>query len=414
MSARSQRLRITVAGGGVAGVELALAVHDLAADFVELTIISPDPAFRCRSLRTAQTFSADHGRRYELSDLADDVEAQLVADSVIAVDAERHSVLLAGGDVVHHDCLVLATGARHRTAFRRALTFTGDESSSAFNDLLADLEGHWTRSVAFVVPPGITWPLPLYELAIMTSVAVHGMAIDDLRIQLLSPEPTPLAVFGPTASAAVTDLLDRAGIDFCGETHARATAHGALELLPGAVRLDAERLVTIPIMEGLRLPGVPADALGFTIIDDRGGVPGLPDVYAAGDGTTFPVKQGGIACQLADAIAEQLAVRAGVTIEPQPFRPVLRGRLLTGHGAQYLEHTIPGDAGADPPSEVQPWSSSHKVHGRYLSPWLDGLDHAPAPRRPTGTIRPAHTPLDRSPAGRVAVALDPYSPQVRR
>jgi sulfide:quinone oxidoreductase len=413
MTARSQRLRIAVAGGGVAGVELALALHHLAAELVQVTILSPDPSFQCKALRTAQPFSADHMRCHALCDLADELGAELIIDSVMAVDADRHAVLLSGGELVHYDCLVLATGGHHREAFSRALTFTGDESTLPFNDLLADLEEHWTHSVAFVVPPGVTWPLPLYELAIMTSRAVRSMAIDDLRIQLVSPEPMPLAVFGRAASAAVGDLLREANIDFRGETYARAMPSGVLELLPGGERLDAERVVSLPTIDGPGVGGVPADEAGFILIDDRGRVPGLADVFAAGDGTTFPIKQGGIACQLADVIAEQLAARAGADVEPQPFRPILRGRLLTGHGAQYLEHAIPGGAGADPPSELQLWSASRKVHGQYLSPWLDAMDRAPSPP-PSRSPRFARGQCDERDLDGAGMDLDPYSPLPRR
>lgn len=179
--------------------------------------------------------------------------------------------------------------------------------------------------MAFVVPPGVTWPLPLYELAIMTSKAVRGMAIDDLRIQVVSPEPTPLAVFGQAASAAVGALLRQANVDFRGETYARATPGGVLELLPGSERLDAERVVSLPTIGGPELAGVSA---GFILIDDRGRVPGLADVFAAGDGTTFPIKQGGIACQLADVIAEQLAApsrrrRRASAFPAHPPRPAV-------------------------------------------------------------------------------------------
>ena len=97
MNARSQRLRIVVAGGGVAGVELVLALHHLAAELVHVTIVSPDPSFQCKALRTAQPFSADHLRRHVLCELADAVGAELVIDSVTAVDTDRHAVLLSRG-----------------------------------------------------------------------------------------------------------------------------------------------------------------------------------------------------------------------------------------------------------------------------------------------------------------------------
>ena len=62
-------------------------------------------------------------------------------------------------------------------------------------------------------------------------------------------------------------------------------------------------------------------------VDLHGRVRGLEDVYAAGDATTCPIKQGGVAAQQADAAAEAIAARLGRDLDPRPFRPVLRGLL---------------------------------------------------------------------------------------
>src|SRR5205814_1234644 len=72
------------------------------------------------------------------------------------------------------------------------------------------------------------------------------------------------------------------------------------------------------------------DGQGFIPTDDHGLVHGLDGVFAAGDITTFPVKQGGLAAQQADAAAEAIAELAGTEVDPEPFRPVLRGMILTG------------------------------------------------------------------------------------
>jgi len=68
-------------------------------------------------------------------------------------------------------------------------------------------------------------------------------------------------------------------------------------------------VVALPQLEGPRLPGLPADGLGFIQIDEHARVVGLDDVYAAGDATDFPIKQGGIATQQADAAVEMIAGR---------------------------------------------------------------------------------------------------------
>jgi sulfide:quinone oxidoreductase len=111
----------------------------------------------------------------------------------------------------------------------------------------------------------------------------------------------------------------------------------------------------------------------------------LDGVFAAGDATSFPVKQGGLAAQQADAVAEMIAAAVGVDIEPQPFRPILRGLLLTGGPPRYLdlEADISGSAGNESTiSEEALWWPPDKLAGRYLAPYLssqvgDRLDVMP-------------------------------------
>src|SRR5206468_8634926 len=94
-------------------------------------------------------------------------------------------------------------------------------------------------------------------------------------------------------------------------------------------------------------------------------------VYAAGNGTDFPIKQGGIAAQQTDAMAESIAARFGLPIEPQPFRPVLRGLMLNGLGPTYLRSDISGRAGdnSDAGGEALWWPPA-KIAGRHLAPYL--------------------------------------------
>jgi len=405
-------LNVVVVGGGVGAVETVLALHDLAADRIDLTLVARERDFELRALSTAEPFAADHVRGHSLAELAARVGARLIVDEVTGVDADRHAVRLGSGDALGYDALVLAVGARQETAFRRALTFTGQAHSTAYNGLLADLEEGWSHSIAFVVPPGVTWPLPLYELALMTAADVRGMGIDGVALELVTPEEAPLALFGPTASAGIAQLLAEAGITFRGGVYATAGPDHRLTVLPGGEALDAERVVALPTLAGPQLIGVPSDDRGFIPVDDACRVRDRPDVYAAGDGTTFPVKQGGIACQMADAIAQQLARRAGAVVDPEPFRPVLRGRLLTPAGAQALEHPLTGGHGDGEAPVLRLWSPAHKVEGRYLSAWLQ--------EREEPTVAPVADPQPGVPvdvpllndwqAGRLAMRLDPYTP----
>jgi sulfide:quinone oxidoreductase len=113
---------------------------------------------------------------------------------------------------------------------------------------------------------------------------------------------------------------------------------------------------------------VPVAPDGFIRTDLHCRVEGLDDVYAAGDATWFPVKQGGIAAQQADVAAAAIAAQAGAPVASRPFRPSLRGALLTGTGVRYLRHH-PQRAEIGPTAKALWWPPA-KIAGRYLGPYL--------------------------------------------
>ena len=102
-------------------------------------------------------------------------------------------------------------------------------------------------------------------------------------------------------------------------------------------------MIALPRLRGRGIPGLPADAGGFLVIDEHARVTGAADVFAAGDATAEPIKQGGLAAQQADAAAEAIAAEAGAELDPRPYRPVLRGLLLTGDTPLYLRNDLTGD-----------------------------------------------------------------------
>jgi sulfide:quinone oxidoreductase len=112
----------------------------------------------------------------------------------------------------------------------------------------------------------------------------------------------------------------------------------------------------------------PATPEGFIPTDPYGRVEGLDGVFAAGDATTFPVKQGGIATEQADVVAQSIAALAGALVTPEPFRPVLRGLLLTGSSPGYLQADLRGDRGEASVMDVEPlWWPPSKIAGHHLS-----------------------------------------------
>ena len=229
----------------------------------------------------------------------------------------------------------MALGASGREALPNALTFGGPESNEALKGVLEEVLDGAVHRIVFALPAGATWPLPLYELALLTGSFLMDHGTSGVELALVTPEEEPLAVFGREASEAIGELLEARGI----AVHLRTTP---LDFEGGVVRtapgdgIEADRVIALPRLEGPRLAGLPCDRDGFIPTDDRCRVGSEVDVYAAGDATQFPLKQGGIATQQADTAAAEIAAQAGAPVEPEPFKPVLRGLLLTGMVPRYL------------------------------------------------------------------------------
>ena len=109
--------------------------------------------------------------------------------------------------------------------------------------------------------------------------------------------------------------------------------------------------------------------------------------------TTFPVKQGGIAAQQADAAAEAIAADLGAIPEARPFRPVLRGLLLTGGAPRYLRHEVSGGRGETSTVSLEPlWWPPAKIVGRHLAPFLARLAGGGEPE--PATAPPGAVPVE--------------------
>ena len=358
---------VLIAGAGVAGLEAALALHELAEQLVEVELVSPETDFVYRPLAVAEPFRAGEARRFPLRLLAEAAGANLKRASVRSVDEARRMVVTSDGTALHYDVLLLALGARPVPSIPGALTFRGPADEEAFSALLHDARAGNVKRLVFALPAGSAWPLPLYELALLTAVHLADAGVSSVELAVVTTEDRPLQIFGATASDALAELLEAHGIALSTNTTAVGVDGESLRVLPDE-RIPADRVVALPRLEGLRLQGVPHDANGFVPTDAHGVVRGLDAVYAAGDLTDFPVKQGGIAAQQADAAAESIAAAAGAPIDPQPFTPVLRGLLLTGLTPRYLR-TEPGSVHSEADTEPLWWPPA-KIVGRHLSPFL--------------------------------------------
>jgi sulfide:quinone oxidoreductase len=373
--------RVLIAGGGVAGLEACLALRSFLGEAeLDIDLLCREDRFEYRPLAVLEPFGGAAAWSMKLERFAADQEVRLVRDTLAAVQPDRQVAITAYSGRLRYDALLLCVGARPVRALPGAITFRGGRDASAVRAALEAVQPGETTTIAFAVPSGALWTLPLYELAILAAARLHTRGTR-AQVMITSPEAAPLEAFGAPASTAVAQLLDAHGIEFAGHAVAVAADAGELELDDGR-RIRAAAVVTLPGLVGRRVPGVPQDAEGFIDVDEHGRVPGTDGVYAAGDVTTFPLKQGGLATQQADAAAEAMLAALGVPIVPRPFEPVLKGVLYTGHQPAYLRARMAGE-GSEPRAYSMWWPPS-KIAGRHLAPYL--TTRAGAPRAPE--VRP--------------------------
>jgi sulfide:quinone oxidoreductase len=383
-AAASQEL--VILGGGIAGIEALLAARDLVGDRARLTLISPEPDFLYKPLSVEEPFSGDPARRFELPPFLDDLGGRFVAAQATRVRPEEHLVELSNGADVAYDRLIVCLGARAIPPFEQGTTLR-DGATMGIDGLLRSSAEHPSRTLAVVLPPGPSWPLPAYELGMMIKRRSTELEAYGIEVEIVTPEEAPLMIFGRIASDAVAELLRGRGIKTRLSTRVSESPGGELVCHPGGERLEVGEIVALPRLEGPALPGLPCDEHGFIPIDTHSRVVGVEHVWAAGDGADFPVKQGGLATQQADAAVEDIAASLGSPIEPQPFKPVMRGQLLTGDSSLYMQSDLEGGHGEGGASSDALWWPPNKVVGRYLAAFLAGEEQQPAPP-------PSSEPLD--------------------
>ena len=375
-----QRFEVLIAGAGVAGLETAFALRELAED-VGVTLVAPTKEFVYRPMAIAEPFRSGWAHHYPLGRLAADARARLQHDAVSEVDTENRVVRTDGGSELRYDALVACLGASLHARYEHAITVDDARMEELLQGLVQDVEAGYVRRLAVVIPAPMPWPLPAYELALMCSERARDMQTE-LAVTVLTPEDSPLSVFGSEASLAASRLLTARHIDVVTSARCEVPTAKTVTVGPGGKSLAFDRVVALPELRGPRLRGLPHDHNGFIPIDEYGQVRGVDRVWAAGDATDFPVKHGGVSAQLADVVSQSIAALIGTRSTPPPFEPALDGLLLTGGLPRYIGGGPTGGHGAEPELiEVSRYAAPAKIAARYLTPHLvqSGSSQAGAP-----------------------------------
>jgi sulfide:quinone oxidoreductase len=362
--------RVIVAGGGLAALEAVVTLRrGAAAERLPITMLAPKPGFVHRPMTTQAVLAHGSAWRVELERFARDYRVELVADSLASVDVGGHLGTTADGRRLPYSALLVAVGARTREWLPGAITFGLGEPGSGMPALLAAIDRGTVASVDFVLPPKAFWTPLLYDLALLTShyARTRGRRT---RLSLVTPERAPLGMFGPRASLAIVQRLRREGIE--------------LVLGAGPDAVTADRVVTLPALSGPAIDGLPCDDDGFHVTDEHGCVTGATDVYAAGDGAAFPIKQVGLTAREADAAGAAILAAHGAQVVTRPFRPVLDGLVVPSE-----------DLYPEAERSWSLWWPPASLAAPTLSPYLsirEGGGCPPPPEAPPGSI-PVHVEL---------------------
>jgi sulfide:quinone oxidoreductase len=370
----SDKLGVVIAGGGVAALETALALAELAPEHTDVTVIAPNADFVYRPMTVREPFAYDEARRYPLESIVRDAGATLLVDELLWVDPAKQTIHTKNEQSIEYGALMLALGAKAVPRYTHALTIDDRRLDETLHGLIQDVEGGYIHGLAFISPGRMAWPLPLYELALMTAGRAYDMGIE-LAVTIVTPEDAPLAIFGAAVSNAVSELLQKAGIETITSAYAELPSAREVVINPGERHLKVDRAIALPELYGPSLRGIPLGEHGFIGVNFHGLIGDVGPIYAAGDATEFAIKHGGIASQQADVAAQAIAARAGAPVTPERFHPVIHGMLLTDGKPLYLTAQITGGHGfSSEISETPTWTPHMKIAAKYLAPYLEALD----------------------------------------
>ena len=355
-------LRVIVYGGDLAALEAALALREHCGDRCRVMLLSPVRDLPVRTHPTGASPGEGSSARFDLGALAGEHELGFRSDAVVGVDPAAREARTITGARIRYDALVIAFGARPRSAIAGVSTCWGTGDAGALESLVGELQSGDVSRVAFAIEAGNRWTLPTYELALTASRFVRRSDVEDARLSLVTYERGPAELIGPAASRTISRRLAEAGIDLHTESEPIAFEDGSLALRGGG-ELEFDRVLAMAAVDGPRISGLPRDSEGFLPVDEFGRVSGAPGIWAAGEVTSYPVRQPGLAAQQARVVAASIAREAGAKVRSEPFRPVVRG-LLSANAELATNPSLNGNGG---PGSALLWWPPEQLAGKHLS-----------------------------------------------
>jgi sulfide:quinone oxidoreductase len=394
---RHSQARVLIAGARFAALEAVLALRAFAKGAVSTSVLSVEEEFIFTPAATRELFGPVPLSRWPLRDLVERAGGTLVPGALEAIDAAKQRIITTDGQLLDYDFAIIAVGGRAEPWLEApGLTFTGPDDVPAMGRQLDDIAERVGRGeqvrLAFVVPPGVGWVIPGYELALLARryLSEHGVG-DQAQLLVVTSEDAPLGVFGQHAAETISAALAAVNIALYAGAIVRNWSDGHLQIVPDE-SVEADVVIALPMIHGPRVRGIPQTANGFVDANADGRVRHERRVFVAGDAGPFPVKQAGLACQQADRVAAAICRDLGIPAPTLPAWPVLRGLLWSGDGNHFLRRDLAGgrDESLGTVSIATAlWWPPGKVAGRFLAPFLQDIEAHELVDVPAPGITPA-------------------------
>jgi sulfide:quinone oxidoreductase len=366
------RFRAVICGGGIAGFEGLLRLRRIAGENLDITVIAPNRELQLRPDAVLTAFRGAQPRRVPVERITGEASAEWVCDALAWVDRANAQVHTSRGDVIDYDGLLLAVGGSLLPSRPGYYEFS-DRTAARFHDeVVRRLAVGSIRSVVFVVPSGPSWPIPLYELALLMAGAA-ARARQRTRMTVCTSHSDPLPAFGGPAGDALRSVLDDGDVELRTNVTISDRTSSEIVLQPDNVRLPADVVVTLPQVTGPNIRGIPGDGRErFLPVDAYCKLINVDGaIFAAGDATNQPVKHGSVGAQQADEAAAGIAHAAGIGQRPEPLRPVIRAVLLTAGDPLYLQaHLLSARGWQAEINTERPWPTDAKVVAEELDRYL--------------------------------------------
>lgn len=281
----------------------------------------------------------------------------LVQGRVERIDPARRAVTV-DGTALSADYLVIALGAESAPETVPGLAEAGHNLYSlAGAEAIRDARLALTHGRLALLVSAMPFKCPAapYEAAMLLEWDYRRRGLrDQVQIDLYSPEPGPMPVAGPEASAHVRAMVEQKGIGYHPQEKVASVDPGARRIhFESGVSADFDLLVYVPphrAPEAVRATGLCSDS-GWVAVDRATLATPFPGVYAIGDVTGIPLaigkplpKAGVLAHGQADVVAHNLAAEitgAGTTTQFQGegacFIEAGDGRAGFGSGNFYAE-----------------------------------------------------------------------------